>query len=169
MTIETTLGVVKIAKSQVLKFRYYNPGALVENDTFALYQGESFYDYHQVGIGLAVGFTSGVGLSVMYSPSPLALVLTGAPNDNGFSLGIQAQLNLAELKYQRAYIYGGGSVYRLGEKKEQAVGMGIGYGFVIGKVAEITFNGGFLKGNYYDPSNMIWQPDVNAMVHFFVN
>jgi hypothetical protein len=168
LEVETSAGVLKIAMDQVTKFQYNSESASLENSDFARYHGESYYDYHKFGLGVALGYSSGMGLSAIYTLAPVSLVVSGAPNDNGLSLGGQVQLDLAQLRYQRFYIYGGGSVYRYGEDKFQALGMGIGYGVVAAKFIEFSVNGGFLKGNYYDTTAITWQPDINGMIHFYI-
>jgi hypothetical protein len=169
MAVETGAGVLKIAREQVTKFNYNRQPTQPGGSDFALYRGESYYDYHKFGLGAALGYSSGMGLSAIYTLAPVSLVVSGSPNDNnGFSLGAQVQLDLAELRYQRFYIYGGASTYEYGDLKARAVGMGIGYGVVAAKFMEFSVNGGFLKGNYYDNPSINWQPDINGMIHFYI-
>ncbi|NTV51964.1 MAG: hypothetical protein HGA76_02970 [Candidatus Firestonebacteria bacterium] len=168
LEVETSAGVLKIAMEQVVNFKYSNLSAPVETNDFAVYHGDSYYDHHKFGVGVALGYSSGMGLSAIYTLAPVSLVVAAAPNDNGYSLGGQVQMNLAQLRYQRFYIYGGASTYRYGDEKFQAVGMGIGYGVVAAKFIGFSVNGGFLKGNYYDHASTSWQPDINGMIHFYV-
>ncbi len=178
---ETAGGILKIDRKKVEAFTTVKaaptktpppPDAPTLENDFAVYHGPSFYAKRTLGLGFAAGFTSGVGLSAIYSNSPWSFVLAGTPltDSDGYMLGTQAQFDLVQFRFQRVYTYAGAAVYRTKGNLDQNFGLGLGYGLVVFKDIGLSLNSGFLRdfATQDNGSQVTWKWDVNAMVHFYI-
>ena len=183
--IKTSAGVFTIARDQIKKSEMGDavsaPAAAEEikpspppiekpETSFTLATVKSVYSERTLGLGFAVGTSSGGGLSAMLYCSPAAFSFTAFPLDDGYSVGSQIQMDLIQFKYQRFHCYLGGAIHNRFNDPCYNLGLGFGYGWMVAKFIGFTLNGGILGiiNSDDNTTELTWGPDINFLLHFSV-
>ncbi|NTV53367.1 MAG: hypothetical protein HGA76_10205, partial [Candidatus Firestonebacteria bacterium] len=88
------------------------------------YDKDSIYNHRTLGLGLALGQSTGFGLSGLFCVAPVTLVVTGVPLPDGYNTGAQLQCDVFTRSSRRLYLCAGVSHFKTGEYYSRSVGMG---------------------------------------------